>query len=157
MNRKPLSKKMRFEIFERDNFTCQYCGRQAPKVELQVDHILPVSRGGKNNKDNLITACVDCNIGKSDAMITDSYDDFVDHIDYVVHRDTEKCFNRKGRNLLKSMLQAFDMEIMCKCFEREYRDLEDDERSRSVMFLDAIIRTLQSCRNDVTKGGLDER
>ena len=64
--RKPLSKKLRFEIFERDNFFCQYCGKtpDKDKVVLQVDHIVSVKNGGKNDKENLITACFDCNMGK---------------------------------------------------------------------------------------------
>ena len=37
--RKPIGKKMRFEVFKRDKFTCQYCGRKAPDVILEVDHI----------------------------------------------------------------------------------------------------------------------
>ena len=41
MVRKGLSKKIRFEVFKRDQFTCQYCGKQAPNVVLEVDHITP--------------------------------------------------------------------------------------------------------------------
>ena len=40
--RKSLSKKIRFEVFKRDKFTCQYCGKTAPNVVLEVDHIEPV-------------------------------------------------------------------------------------------------------------------
>jgi len=60
---------LRFQTFKRDNFTCQYCGRKAPDVVLQIDHILPRSRGGLNSKDNLVTACIECNIGKCDAIL----------------------------------------------------------------------------------------
>ena len=56
--------KLRFEILERDNFTCQYCGRKAPEVKLHIDHILSVKNGGLTIKENLITACDECNIGK---------------------------------------------------------------------------------------------
>ena len=62
--RKALSKKIRFDIFKRDYFTCQYCGDTPPKVVLQVDHINPVKLGGTNEQDNLITSCQPCNIGK---------------------------------------------------------------------------------------------
>ena len=62
--RKAISKKLRFEVFKRDNFTCQYCGRMAPDVILEVDHINPVKNGGDNNIMNLITSCFDCNRGK---------------------------------------------------------------------------------------------
>ncbi len=62
--RKSIGKTKRFEIFKRDEFTCQYCGAIPPKVVLQIDHIHPVSKGGDNSEDNLITACFDCNMGK---------------------------------------------------------------------------------------------
>ncbi|MGA0409122.1 MAG: HNH endonuclease, partial [Limisphaerales bacterium] len=52
-------------MFKRDGFTCQYCGNTPPKVVLEVDHIVPVKSGGKNNEDNLITACFSCNRGKA--------------------------------------------------------------------------------------------
>ena len=69
--RKPISKKLRFEVFKRDNFTCQYCGRMSPDVVLQVDHINPVKEGGDNNIMNLITSCFDCNNGKGAKKLTD--------------------------------------------------------------------------------------
>ena len=62
--RKPLSKSLRFEVFKRDSFTCQYCGAKAPDVILEVDHIKPVADGGTNEILNLITCCRDCNRGK---------------------------------------------------------------------------------------------
>ncbi len=61
----PLSKKTRFEVFKRDKFTCQYCGHTPPKVTLEVDHIKPKSKKGSDDINNLITACFDCNRGKS--------------------------------------------------------------------------------------------
>lgn len=69
--RKPLSKKLRFEVFKRDSFTCQYCGKKAPDVVLEVDHIKPVSKGGKNELLNLVTACFECNRGKRNIELSD--------------------------------------------------------------------------------------
>lgn len=69
--RESLSKKIRFEVFKRDSFSCQYCGRKSPNVILEVDHINPVKRGGKNDILNLITSCFDCNRGKSDRVLSD--------------------------------------------------------------------------------------
>jgi hypothetical protein len=70
MERKPISKRMRFEVFKRDSFTCQYCGAMPPKTPLEVDHIQPVSKGGTNDKMNLVTACLDCNRGKSNVELS---------------------------------------------------------------------------------------
>ena len=69
--RKAIGKKKRFEIFKRDKFTCQYCGKKAPDVILHIDHIVPVSKGGKNGITNLITSCVDCNLGKGARELSD--------------------------------------------------------------------------------------
>lgn len=69
-NRTTLSKKKRFEVFKRDRFTCQYCGRKAPDVILEVDHIKPVAEGGKNEILNLITSCRDCNRGKGKTLLS---------------------------------------------------------------------------------------
>lgn len=62
--------KLRFEVFRRDNFTCQYCGRTVKdKIKLHIDHIIPKSKGGNLSMGNLITACFDCNEGKRDAVL----------------------------------------------------------------------------------------
>lgn len=62
--RKPISKHVRFEVFKRDEFTCQYCGAHPPGVLLHVDHIVAVAAGGTNVIDNLVTSCEPCNAGK---------------------------------------------------------------------------------------------
>jgi 5-methylcytosine-specific restriction endonuclease McrA len=67
----PISKQLRFEVFKRDKFTCQYCGRSAPDVILNVDHIKPVSQDGTNDIMNLITSCFDCNNGKRAKLLSD--------------------------------------------------------------------------------------
>lgn len=69
--RSPLSKKLRFEVFKRDNFTCQYCGAQPPKVVLEVDHIHPIAEGGSSEPENLITSCNLCNRGKGKRVLGD--------------------------------------------------------------------------------------
>lgn len=63
-------KRLRFEVFKRDAFTCQYCGAQPPGVVLVPDHITPYSSGGATSLDNLITACEPCNQGKAGKSLT---------------------------------------------------------------------------------------
>jgi len=75
MARKEVSCGVRFKVLERDSFTCQYCGRSAPGVVLHVDHVVPVSKGGSNDMSNLVTACEDCNLGKSDMDMKHGSDD----------------------------------------------------------------------------------
>lgn len=56
---RPRVKLTRREVFIRDNFTCQYCGRQAG--DLTIDHIVPRHRGGGHTWENLVSACKPCN------------------------------------------------------------------------------------------------
>jgi len=56
----------RKNIFTRDGNRCLYCGARAPKVALELEHIIPRSRGGLNSWDNLCAACRDCNSRKRD-------------------------------------------------------------------------------------------
>lgn len=65
MARRPISNSIRFKVFDRDGFTCGYCGRTPPSVVLEVDHVTPVSAGGGNGLSNLLTACFECNRGKA--------------------------------------------------------------------------------------------
>lgn len=53
---------IRSGVFERDNYTCQYCGIRG--VKLECDHVVPVSRGGSSDETNLVTACFACNRSK---------------------------------------------------------------------------------------------
>jgi len=63
-NRSSLSSAIRWQIFARDSFVCQYCARRPPDVTLEVDHRTSVANGGDDNFDNLVTSCADCNRGK---------------------------------------------------------------------------------------------
>ncbi|MGV9744619.1 HNH endonuclease [Rhodococcus zopfii] len=60
-----VTKRLRYEILRRDNHACRYCGATAPDVKLVVDHVTPVALGGGDEPTNLVTACADCNSGKS--------------------------------------------------------------------------------------------
>ncbi len=64
-----VSPGLRFKVLRRDNFTCRYCGRSAPNVELAVDHVIPYAKGGTCTEENLVTACVECNAGKRDQIL----------------------------------------------------------------------------------------
>lgn len=89
--RKPVRPSLRFEIFKRDGFTCQYCGGRSPEVVLEVDHIVPVAGGGSNDPENLITACYMCNRGKSDKPLSESMigQDLHDTTVFLLERETQ--------------------------------------------------------------------
>ena len=71
--RSKMSQSLRYEVMRRDGFRCILCGRSAKEdhVQLHVDHIQPVSKGGKTELSNLRTLCQDCNLGKSDRFDPD--------------------------------------------------------------------------------------
>lgn len=65
--RKGVKPSIRFFVLKRDNYTCKACGATSSDgVKLEIDHIVPVSKGGTNDPDNLQVLCKTCNIGKSD-------------------------------------------------------------------------------------------
>jgi 5-methylcytosine-specific restriction endonuclease McrA len=68
--------KLRFLVFQRDNFTCQYCGRNVKedKIKLNTDHIIPKSKGGEDTFENITTSCQECNLGKYDILLEKSKD-----------------------------------------------------------------------------------
>lgn len=67
--RKLLTKDLRKQVMLRDNYTCQICGKYMPdEVGLQIDHIIPISKGGKTVLSNLQVTCSKCNGRKKDKM-----------------------------------------------------------------------------------------
>lgn len=99
---KAIAKKTRFEVFKRDKFTCQYCGRSAPEVILECDHIEPRSKGGTNNILNIVTSCRDCNSGKSDRRLSDGA---------VVKQQVDQLKDAQERRQQVEMLVAWQKEL----------------------------------------------
>ncbi len=59
----------RRNIFARDKNSCQYCGKRYPTSELSLDHVIPRSMGGKSVWENIVCACVNCNVKKGDQTL----------------------------------------------------------------------------------------
>ena len=59
--RQPIPRKLRHEVFKRDGYRCRECGASKDETILEIDHIIPVARGGTNDIDNLQTLCRECN------------------------------------------------------------------------------------------------
>jgi len=69
-----IPSQLRFWVMRRDKYSCRICGRSKhvnPKLTLEVDHILPVAKGGTNDPENLQTLCFDCNRGKGKLLMFD--------------------------------------------------------------------------------------
>jgi hypothetical protein len=69
--RQHIPRSLKYAVLKRDNRTCQLCGAKAPDVELHIDHIVPLSKGGTTTLDNLQVLCADCNLGKGNSDDTD--------------------------------------------------------------------------------------
>lgn len=63
-NRIRHSPAVRWRVFSKHNFCCHYCGQRAGDVALELDHKVPLSEGGADREDNLVTSCRDCNLGR---------------------------------------------------------------------------------------------
>lgn len=68
VERGKVSNKMRFSIYERDGYRCRKCGISDRHANLEIDHIIPISKGGKSTYDNLQTLCHKCNVEKGDSI-----------------------------------------------------------------------------------------
>jgi len=134
--RKSLSKKIRFEVFKRDSFTCQYCGRKAPDVILEVDHINPVKEGGENDILNLVTSCFDCNRGKRDLKLSDT------SVIEKQRKQIEELGER--RQQLEMMLEWRD----------ELKSLERDTAKKAIDYWNDIINEYGLTLSDVEEIGI---
>ncbi|HQY30830.1 MAG TPA: HNH endonuclease, partial [Thermomicrobiales bacterium] len=114
--RRPISEKLRFEVFQRDGFTCQYCGRKPPEVTLHVDHKVPVAKGGSNHSDNLVSSCVECNLGKGVTQLD---------VEPASQWLDEQERRRKNAELKELRRTQASIKRMEKRFEAEIENLQD--------------------------------
>ena len=68
MKRKSVSKIMRSQVLHRDGNSCVYCGISGDEVPLEMDHRVPISKGGSNKMSNLLSSCRKCNVLKADKI-----------------------------------------------------------------------------------------
>lgn len=132
IKRKPIPKSVRFEVFKRDKFTCQYCGESAPNVILEIDHINPVANGGSNEIMNLITSCRDCNRGKTDKKLDDNTAVMVQKKQLDAMQD-----RREQLEMMVQWRQALgeEIEIEINAIDKFFKDntycgFDDDDRRK---------------------------
>lgn len=140
-----VGKKTRFEVFKRDNFTCQYCGKSAPEVVLEVDHIQPVIKGGNDDLMNLVTSCFDCNRGKRDRELSDS--------SVLIKRKQQLDQLQERREQLEMMVE----------WQKTLVDLDKQEVEVTVDFINSLLqgRRLNECgiekiKKSIKRFGLQE-
>lgn len=122
IKRVAISKRLRFEVFKRDGFQCQYCGATPPNVLLHCDHVCPVSEGGETTIDNLVTACQPCNLGKSNIPLSNVPQSMADRAAEVLEREAQIAGYQailKDRRLRIEADAQEVLELFCKLYFRE--------------------------------------
>ena len=95
----------RFNVFLRDKFMCQYCGSSN---ELTFDHLLPRSKGGKTDWDNVVTACSSCNVKKGGRL----YENSGMNLNQRPFRPTTEDLHKNGRNFPPNFLHKSWMDYL---------------------------------------------
>ena len=122
-----MNKTIRFKVFQRDGFICQYCGQKPPKVVLEVDHIIPKSKKGKDDIDNLIASCFDCNRGKGNKELTDVPEGFKSKLEEIKERKKQLKEFYKYQEEIEIHNNAKMAEIACY-----WQDLWDGQYELSI-------------------------
>ena len=137
--RKAISTRTRFEVFKRDGFACQYCGATPPGALLHIDHITPVSKGGGNDIDNLITACQGCNLGKSDVPLTAVPQSLADKAAEVAEREKQIAGFNKILQQRRERIEAEAWEVVAALEHDTQQDSYNRKRLQSIrVFLDRL-------------------
>lgn len=133
--RKNISKKVRFEVFKRDSFTCQYCGsKPTDDAVLHIDHIHPVSKGGSNDIINLVTSCEGCNLGKGARELSDK--SIIKAQADEISRQQEKLEQLKLMHTASmAMISEIDQAVdsMCELWEEMSNGWELNSVGRSIL------------------------
>lgn len=105
-----VSRRLRFEVLKRDNYTCRYCGAKAPDVALTVDHVIPTTLGGGDDPTNLVSACEPCNSGKSSVSPESDLVADVDAAALLWARAMERASAIRGAEMrdMDALLDRFD-------------------------------------------------
>lgn len=161
--RKSISIKKRFEIFKRDNFTCQYCSAKPPKVPLEIDHIIPVIKGGTNDEYNLITSCFECNRGKGKNSLENTMPTQDEKLEKLKEAHSQyKIYLKYLKEVAKQ--QLITVQLVCDVYESVYlgETLSDKFRISIKKFIDklgieevvdSMEKAIQKCykQNDVPR------
>lgn len=133
-----VSRRLRFEVLKRDNYTCRYCGAKAPDVTLTVDHVIPTTLGGGDEPNNLVTACQPCNTGKSSVSPESDLVEDVDASALLWARAIHQA------NVIRSA-EIRDMEAILSRFDSAWRQwVSDYEYGRPPEWGNSVERFVQN-------------
>jgi hypothetical protein len=113
-----VSARTRFEILKRDGFRCRYCGVTSVGALLHVDHV-PSSKGGPDDPANLVTACSDCNLGKSDVPLDESRIDApspleaaMEHAEQIrAYLDAQKVVEAEKEQVVRWLIEQWRLHV----------------------------------------------
>ena len=152
-DRKPMSKRLRFEVFKRDRFACVYCGAHPPGVLLEVDHVHPVAEGGQDELDNLVTACQPCNAGKGARLLDTAPAPLAERAAEVAEREAQIVGYRAVLDAARARMDE-DIDRVAAVFERAWGDqytLTDTARTSVRRFIEelgvhAVVDAMETAR-----------
>ena len=99
--RRNFTEQERRDIYIRDKGTCGICGRFVPPDCFTIDHIIPISKGGTYNYDNLQCCCKKCNQLKDDALPDDFFKVILDVVDFQISGKNNKKMKKGLKKLYK--------------------------------------------------------
>lgn len=123
-----IGKALRFEVLTRDGYRCRYCGAGASTATLHMDHVVPLSAGGRDDVANLVTACIDCNYGKSDRKIIGIPEGF------ALTPDKRPARVAKMRKALAAKKAPADDYHELDCYEIDSLDEYDDDSQLALVW-----------------------
>ena len=115
--RERIPNELRQAVFERDKYTCQYCGNAGG--DLEIEHIIPISEGGNNDMRNLATACRACNRAKGRRMLTrhelqEIADKIHSSFEYLLSIASEAPDTENGEKKDKKLMMYFTPELIAR-------------------------------------------
>jgi len=116
-----ITKRTRFEVFKRDGFKCAYCGASPPSAILEIDHIDPKSCGGKDDINNLITACYECNRGKSNVPLSKVPTRLIENLQTLKEKEEQIKEYRKYIKKIEERMQK-DADVINGIFKQCFSD-----------------------------------
>lgn len=134
-----VTKKLRFEVFKRDGFQCAYCGKTPPEVSLEVDHVQPKSKEGKDDINNLVTACFNCNRCKSNIELDKIPNKLSDNLEILKEKEEQLKEYRKYVLKIRKRIEA-DVNKVEKEFQIYFPTLSftDSFKSSVKTFLESM-------------------
>ncbi|SDA57389.1 HNH endonuclease [Methanobrevibacter millerae] len=148
--RQPIPRKLRHEVFMRDGYRCRECGASKEETSLEIDHIVPVARGGTNDIDNLQTLCRECNRMKhTDTWVggetdLDSLKRQLSQLNNLLH-DKEETLNQATTEEEEIIIKYDIIKL-----NEKIQDVEEKIQQEETKIKDNIIKKKEAETNDLT-------